>query len=84
MDGTTAVLLRLHLKLAVGAVAIVIPAGMVEERIEANSLDRNATPERLAQLSADGAQPGRAQVTLDAGPGQKDQAVVARVDGREQ
>src|SRR4051794_30494865 len=84
MHRTAAVPVRLDLEQAIGAVAIVVPAGMAEDGVEADALDWNAAPERLAHLSADVAQPGCAQVILDARLGQEERAVVAGVDGRQQ
>jgi hypothetical protein len=58
-------MVRLHLEQAVGAVAVVVPAGMAKTGVQADALHRQAAPDRLAYLPGHVAQPGSAQVALD-------------------
>ena len=65
---------------AVGAVAIVVPAGMVEDRVEAHALDRHAERDRGVCTSRRiMREPGGRALALDAGLGDEDRAAVARV-----
>jgi hypothetical protein len=71
MDRAAPHLMWIPLEQAVGAVAMIVPFKVAKDRVEADALDSNTAPERVAHLAVDVAQPGHAQVTLHTGPGQE-------------
>src|SRR4051812_30607031 len=61
---------------AVVAVAVVFPAGVVQDRVQTDALDRHSGPQRLLDLLADIPQPGRPEFVLDPGLSDEERAPV--------
>src|SRR3954452_7817946 len=68
-----------HAKQARGAVALVLPARVLEDRVDADPLDRHAGRERGADLLGDVVEPGRPAAALAPGLGHQDRPAEARV-----
>src|SRR5512135_659746 len=49
----------------VAAVAVVVPAGEIDDRVQADSLDGHAPQDRGAGLAAHGLQPARSRISFD-------------------
>jgi hypothetical protein len=62
------------------AVPVIIPSGIVEDRIETDSVDRDACLLCRENLMTNDAKPSRAQVALNSGLGNKERPPIALVD----